>query len=980
MHGTPESGRHAASAQAKGRHDGRRHTPLRGYAWSALATAIAATAAPPAGAANCPASGQPAEYTSPAGTTCTVPAGTAARITASGTGSAVQANGVNVAVPFGTGVTAQNGAAVMFGIDPSAGRGSITNPFGGGGITAMRAAGAGSQITASGVTVTLNAGGVVVASAEAGGLITLDSGTTVNVSPGGGSNTLVATGAGSRIVGNDVTLQGSTGGGDFTVRSTGGAEVDLTQSTIHLSSQGGGINAVFADQGSTVRASQTAITVQGSGGDVTGVRAASGGNVVLTGGTVDVTGGPGSAALRGFDAGTTLSATGTAISTAAANSSAVNLSNGASAAVSGGSVLANGASSVGALLSGAGGNTNTLSLADTTLTSTADSFQVQGAAPASITATGTTVTQANGVLLSNNGSTAAAFDAGASTLSGAITTTAGSRTDATLHDGTVWTMTGSSNLTTLVNNASTIAFSAPAGDPAAASGYKTLSVANYAGQGSGITLNTYLGADGSPSDRLVVSGGAATGATALTVVNTGGPGALTSSDGIAVVQALNGATTAPEAFALANRLRAGAFDYFLFRGGLNGSNPQSWFLRSSFVVPPPPVLPPGPLEPPVTPPVTPPVAPPVTPPPVPPVPPVPPAEPGAPVFPADPPPSGSGLPPGTYPIIGPELATYGVVQPVARQMGLTTLGTLHERIGNTLDAPYAGAGHQGVAQSAWGRIFGEQINNRYRAFADPHAEGQLLGLQAGLDLWRGSSREGHRDTAGMYFAYGNSNVATTGLVTSPAADAYLLERTGRVNLDAYSLAGYWTHYGPAGWYLDAVLQGTYYDGHASTGATTLKTTGSGFASSLEGGYPFPLPLGPGFVLEPQMQLIWQRVSFDRKNDGFGPVDLGSTTGTTGRIGVRGQWHIERTGGAVWEPYGRLNLWHDWGGTATTLFGSDAVALEAAATRLEFAGGVTTRVTPRLSLYAQAGYQFAVGGTDGGRRQGVRGNLGVRYAW
>jgi hypothetical protein len=39
------------------------------------------------------------------------------------------------------------------------------------------------------------------------------------------------------------------------------------------------------------------------------------------------------------------------------------------------------------------------------------------------------------------------------------------------------------------------------------------------------------------------------------------------------------------------------------------------------------------------------------------------------------------LPPGIWPIIGPELATDGVVQPIARQMGLQTLGTLHQRIG-----------------------------------------------------------------------------------------------------------------------------------------------------------------------------------------------------------------------------------------------------------------------------------------------------------
>src|SRR5262249_55685345 len=34
------------------------------------------------------------------------------------------------------------------------------------------------------------------------------------------------------------------------------------------------------------------------------------------------------------------------------------------------------------------------------------------------------------------------------------------------------------------------------------------------------------------------------------------------------------------------------------------------------------------------------------------------------------------------PIIGPSLATDGVVQPISRQMGLTTLGTLHERVGD----------------------------------------------------------------------------------------------------------------------------------------------------------------------------------------------------------------------------------------------------------------------------------------------------------
>ena len=45
--------------------------------------------------------------------------------------------------------------------------------------------------------------------------------------------------------------------------------------------------------------------------------------------------------------------------------------------------------------------------------------------------------------------------------------------------------------------------------------------------------------------------------------------------------------------------------------------------------------------------------------------------------------SPEALPPGVFPIIGPEIATYGVVQPIARQLGMTTLGTLHERVGDT---------------------------------------------------------------------------------------------------------------------------------------------------------------------------------------------------------------------------------------------------------------------------------------------------------
>jgi outer membrane autotransporter protein len=437
------------------------------------------------------------------------------------------------------------------------------------------------------------------------------------------------------------------------------------------------------------------------------------------------------------------------------------------------------------------------------------------------------------------------------------------------------------------------------------------------------------------------------------------------------VQTGQGCTTAPGAFALAGEARGGAFDYDLFRGGLGGTNPNDWFLRSTFIVgPPEPIVPP---EPPI-------------------LPPDPPLEP---------------LPPGVYPIIGPELATYGVVQPIARQLGMTMLGTLQDRIGDTLlnpnmggtPCPPNGDARDGILRKApvkppadcldagrgpstWGRVLGQHIDNHYTAFADPRASGQLLGFQSGIDLWHGEWMPRHRDAAGIYVGYANANLDVSGLVTNEAAIGYVLRHTGSLNLDAWSGGAYWTHYGPNDWYLDAVAQVTHYEGAAATQFASLPTTGFGFVSSLEAGYPVPLPLfGPAFVVEPQAQIVWQHVSFDDANDGEGEVAPGTTSGASGRIGLRGRWTIVGGSGPVWQPYVRANLWRDWGAQATTVFsGADLVPLLEQATRLQVGGGLSARMNVNVSFYANADYQFAVGNSDRGRRDGLRGAAGVRYTW
>ena len=509
---------------------------------------------------------------------------------------------------------------------------------------------------------------------------------------------------------------------------------------------------------------------------------------------------------------------------------------------------------------------------------------------------------------------------------------------------------------------------------------------NYVGQGGTIAMNTFLGDDTSASDHLLFLTGSASGQTFLRFTNVGGPGAQTTENGIPVVEFFTGSGTSTfDAFTLANpELRAGAYDYRLFKGppipcpplplppAVTGRGAvldacNSWFLRSTFIEQPP-----GPGEP---------EPPPVTPP-------------G--VLPPEPPTPGPGL----FPIIGPEIATYGVVQPMAQQLGRTMLGTHDDRLGDLYPMPceptapvytkappvYTKAPTTDCADgwrpAVWGRLFGQQIDNHYRAFADPRTDGQIAGLQVGIDVVRSDSLiPGHKDYGGFYFAYGNANVDVSGLVTNAAATAYVLQHTGSANLNAYSGGAYWTHYGVSGWYADLTLQGTSYNGGASTEFAALKTTGAGFISSLEGGYPIALPqLGPGFVLEPQAQVLWQWVRFDAGHDGLGPVALGTTSTTTARVGLKGKWTVTTASGQVWQPYVRANYWSDFGGTAVMMFGPDDVPLVSHAQYMDVNAGFTARIDTHLSGFAEVGYQFAVSNEGGGKRDGVRGTTGLRYQW
>lgn len=527
-----------------------------------------------------------------------------------------------------------------------------------------------------------------------------------------------------------------------------------------------------------------------------------------------------------------------------------------------------------------------------------------------------------------------------------------------------------------------------------ATNYRSVTVVgDYIGNDGVLALNSWLGADDSPSDQLILDGGHASGTTRVAITNTNSGEAYTYADGIKVIDAINGATTDEDAFRLAGDTRSGALSYRLFRGSLSGSETDSWYLRNQFIV--------GPVDPEPTDPVEPEPIDPVAP--IDPAEPVDPVEPIIPITPIDPDEPGEGgdlieptnptrpgtelpltpppavLPPGEYPVIGPAVATYGVVQPIARELGMLTLGTRDQRSGDAAMMANTGTA-EGPAM--WTRLLASEIDHAYQAFAAPTAKGTLGGLQIGADVWQGSIIEGHSERFGLYVAQTRANISVSGLVTNEAGTQYERQNTGKVKLTGTSLGGYWTHVGPGNSYLDATLQGTRYRGTATSESGSLDVTGYGVVASLETGYPFALPaFGPGFTLEPQAQLIWQETRFKDSADRQSSVALGKTTGTTGRIGLRAKWSIETASGAMVEPFASVNYWQDWNGRATTVYdGKDRAPLASSVGRISTEVGVSTGLTTNLKVHSALGYQTSASSSNLEKRESYSVGLGLCYSF
>ncbi|MBT2768217.1 autotransporter outer membrane beta-barrel domain-containing protein [Stenotrophomonas sp. ISL-67] len=494
---------------------------------------------------------------------------------------------------------------------------------------------------------------------------------------------------------------------------------------------------------------------------------------------------------------------------------------------------------------------------------------------------------------------------------------------ATLGTGSLWRMTGDSNVGRLQLDADgTVVL----GD---GSTFNTLSVDDFVGHGGTLRFNTALGDDTSGTDTLVITGDA-NGQAGVRVLNAGGAGAQTD-QGIELIS-VGGDSNAR--FDLIGRAVGGQYEYFLVKGSDGG-----WYLCSEVMAIPEPcqVDPSLPECQPIDPEE-----------PIGPEDPIDPIDPIDPVEPIDP-----GDPVNPMPVLRPETGAY-----LANQFALHHLlrHSGHDRAGKRT------AASDGV--HAWANV--DSTHSRLRAAADQLALNvERSRLQIGADI---GVFDADRGRLGVILTAAQSEATSRSAITGYSA-------RGKVQGGAVGAYGSWSN---DALYLDASVQrGQFRNRVEGDGLDTERYDAELWQSSLEAGYRFDIGQlgGMGMNLQPELQLIHTDAATDQHRESNGTVvrSLGDN-GLSSRLGLRLQGQPRSGGATAVSPYLAANWYRD--GALQGMAFDDEV-IEASTPRSRYALDAGVRINWRSQLSTSVAINHTRG--DSGYRETSM-QLGMAYLW
>ena len=187
---------------------------------------------------------------------------------------------------------------------------------------------------------------------------------------------------------------------------------------------------------------------------------------------------------------------------------------------------------------------------------------------------------------------------------------------------------------------------------------------------------------------------------------------------------------------------------------------------------------------------------------------------------------------------------------------------------------------------------GQSSEIHWKGDAQPGFDGDVMGLQAGLDV--GCGVDNHRNQIGVFV--GRTRAQARPRVWHWAGRT----QVGQNRLDDKHVGLYWTFTDSSG------VTSTPWRCRAATTARVRSSRGLGFglsgdgtSVSVEAGKPL-LHFGQSaWWLEPQVQVIWQRTSLDDRRDEVSSVRFDNDNAWTGRIGLRlaGDYQLATTAGS-----------------------------------------------------------------------------------
>ncbi|WPO39021.1 autotransporter outer membrane beta-barrel domain-containing protein [Tardiphaga sp. 42S5] len=455
----------------------------------------------------------------------------------------------------------------------------------------------------------------------------------------------------------------------------------------------------------------------------------------------------------------------------------------------------------------------------------------------------------------------------------------------------------------------------------------TLTVAgNYTGNGGTLQIESVLGGDASPTDRLVVTGNTA-GSTNVRVINVGGGGAQTV-EGIKIIDvggASNGAFSLLGDYVIQGQqaVIGGAYAYTLQKNGVSTPTDGDWYLRSSLINPPP-AAPAGPLY-----------------------------QPGVPLY-----------------------ENYAQVL-----LGMNELPTMQQRVGNRYWGGSDAMARTGVAAASgeaptptafWGRIEGGQSDLQPSTTTGSTYKADQLKVQAGLDGLLMENERG-RLIVGLTGQYG----LTTATITSSFGN-------GRIRVEGSGVGGTLTWFGDNGFYVDGQAQSMFYRSDLSSvlaGSMTHGNEGVGYAFSAETGKRFFV--GNGWSLTPQAQLSYAKAEFDRFTDRFGaPVSLRDGDSLLGRAGLalnhQKTWN-DGAGIVRSDIYGIGNLRYEFlDGTRVDVAGTGFASAQDRLWGSIGGGGTYSWANGRYAVFGEVSYSASL--EDAAANRSYKGTGGFRIVW